>query len=115
MSDTLSFQEASIRSHCQALRLSTVGAQFHKLAEQALREGHSHLHYLDTLLTAELEEREERLIDLWAASSDRSSKRPPPSGSAGAGNPAVGTGVEPVTPRFQVWCSAVELTDTSPG
>jgi DNA replication protein DnaC len=62
MSDTHSFQEASIRSHCQTLRLPTIGAQFQKLAEQATREGHSHLRYLDALLTAELEEREERLI-----------------------------------------------------
>jgi DNA replication protein DnaC len=62
MSETHSFQETSIRSHCQTLRLPTIGAQFHKLAEQATREGHSHLRYLDALLTAELEEREERLI-----------------------------------------------------
>ena len=62
MSDTLSFQAASIRSHCQTLRLPTMGAQFHKLADQATREGHTHLRYLDALLTAELEEREERLI-----------------------------------------------------
>jgi DNA replication protein DnaC len=62
MTDTLPYQEASIRSHGQTLRLPTIGAQFHKLAEQATREGHSHLRYLDALLTAELEEREERLI-----------------------------------------------------
>jgi DNA replication protein DnaC len=62
MSDTVPLQEASIRSHCKILRLPTVGTQLHKLAEQATREGHTHLHYLDALLTAELEEREERLI-----------------------------------------------------
>ena len=57
MSDTLPLQEASIRSHCQTLRLPTIGAQFHQLAEQATREGHSPLRSLDALLTAELEER----------------------------------------------------------
>lgn len=33
-----------------------------KIAEQATREGHSHIRYLDALLTAELEEREDRLV-----------------------------------------------------
>ena len=62
MSDLVCLQAASIGSHCKTLHLPTMGAQFQRLAEQATREGHSHLRYLDALLTAELEEREERLV-----------------------------------------------------
>lgn len=62
MSDILSLQEASIGAQCKTLRLPTIGSHFLKIAEQATREGHSHIRYLDALLTAELEEREDRLI-----------------------------------------------------
>jgi DNA replication protein DnaC len=62
MSDILSLQEASIGAQCKTLRLPTIGAHFLKIAEQATREGHSHIRYLDALLTAELEEREDRLV-----------------------------------------------------
>jgi len=62
MSDILSLQEASIGAQCKTLRLPTIGSHFLKIAEQAAREGHIHIRYLDALLTAELEEREDRLI-----------------------------------------------------
>ena len=62
MSDILSLQEASIGAQCKTLRLPTIGSHFLKIAEQATREGHSHIRYLDALLTAELEEREDRLV-----------------------------------------------------
>jgi DNA replication protein DnaC len=62
MSDNLLLQEASIGAQCKTLRLPTIGAYFLKIAEQATREGHSHIRYLDALLTAELEEREDRLV-----------------------------------------------------
>jgi DNA replication protein DnaC len=62
MSDILSLQEASIGAQCKTLRLPTIGSHFLKIAEQATREGHSHIRYLDALLAAELEEREDRLV-----------------------------------------------------
>ncbi len=47
MSDILSLQEASIGAQCKTLRLPTIGSHFLKIAEQATREGHSHIRYLD--------------------------------------------------------------------
>jgi DNA replication protein DnaC len=62
MSSNSPLQEASIVAQCKTLHLPTIGGHFTRLAEQATREGHSHVRYLDALLTAELEEREDRLI-----------------------------------------------------
>src|SRR5438270_12002268 len=62
MIDILSLQQASISAQCKTLRLPTIGSHFLRIAEQATREGHSHVRYLDALLSAELEEREDRLI-----------------------------------------------------
>ena len=55
---------ASIAQHCKALRLAAVGAQFASLAVEASQQNHSHLHYLEALLQAELEDREHRSIEL---------------------------------------------------
>jgi DNA replication protein DnaC len=52
----------SIRQHCKALRMPTVGSQFAKLAEEAVKEKQSHLRYLEALLAAEVEEREHRTV-----------------------------------------------------
>jgi DNA replication protein DnaC len=54
--------EATIRQHCKRLRTPTIGAQFSKLAEQAIREKQTHLRYLEALLNAEIEDREQRVI-----------------------------------------------------
>lgn len=54
---------ATIREHCKALFLPTVGRQCQKVAEEAARDGHTHLRYLDALLLAELEERERSAIE----------------------------------------------------
>lgn len=62
MSDNVPLQEATIGAQCKTLHLPTIGSHFVRIAEQATREGHSHIRYLDALLTAELEEREDRLI-----------------------------------------------------
>src|SRR5215469_4742490 len=43
--------------------MPTIGAQCTQLAEQAVRERRTHLGYLEALLQAELEEREQRLIE----------------------------------------------------
>ena len=55
-------QDEAIRQHCKALRLPTIGSQFRRLAETAIREQHSHPGYLEALLAAEREERESRAI-----------------------------------------------------
>ena len=56
-------QDATIRQHCKALRMPTIGSQFGTLAEQAVREKTTHLAYLEALLTVEMEEREKNTID----------------------------------------------------
>jgi DNA replication protein DnaC len=53
---------ATIGQQCMVLHLPAVAAQCAQLAEQAVRERRTHLGYLETLLQAELEEREQRLI-----------------------------------------------------
>jgi len=52
----------TIQELCKALRMPTVGSQFAKLAEQAVKEKQSHLRYLEVLLAAEVEEREHRTV-----------------------------------------------------
>jgi DNA replication protein DnaC len=55
-------QLAPILQHCKVLHLPTVGGQCGPLAEQAVRERHTHLGYLEALLAAELDERERHTI-----------------------------------------------------
>ncbi len=52
----------TIQQHCKTLRMPTVSAQFHKLAEQASREKQTHVGYLEVLLSSEVEEREHRTV-----------------------------------------------------
>ncbi len=54
--------EAVIKEHCKRLHLPAVAGQCARLAEQAEREHHSYLGYLDALLQVELEERERNTI-----------------------------------------------------
>jgi len=49
---------AAIREHCKPLRLPTIASSCERLAEEAIRERHTHLHFLDALLEAERDERE---------------------------------------------------------
>ena len=56
-------ETASIQQQCKVLRLPTIAAQCGPLAEQAVRERRSHLGFLEALLQAELEEREDRLVE----------------------------------------------------
>ena len=58
----MSLQMASIAQNSKALRLPAVGAHFASLAEEAAQRKHSHLHYLEALLQAEMEDRERRSI-----------------------------------------------------
>jgi DNA replication protein DnaC len=56
-------EAATIRQQCKVLRLPSIAAQCTQLAEQAVRERRTHLGYLEVLLQAELEDREQRLIE----------------------------------------------------
>jgi len=56
-------QEATIKTHCKILRMPMMASQFSSLAEQAIREKQSHIGYLETLLAAEIEERERNTIE----------------------------------------------------
>ena len=60
---TQALEHASIRQYCKATRLPTVGANFQSLAEQAVKENHSHTRYLEALLSIECEERDRHAID----------------------------------------------------
>jgi len=60
--DTSKMQAAAIRELCKPLRLPTVAAQAARLAEQAAKEKQSHICFLEALLSAEVEEREQNAV-----------------------------------------------------
>ena len=60
---TQALEYASVLQYCKAVRLPTVGAHFVPLAEQAVKENHSHIRYLEALLAIECEERDRHAID----------------------------------------------------
>jgi DNA replication protein DnaC len=60
--DTSKLQVAAIRDLCKPLRLPTVAAQAARLAEQAAKEKQSPLSFLEALLSAEVEEREQNAV-----------------------------------------------------
>jgi DNA replication protein DnaC len=62
MSEAAILDEGAVREHCKLLHLPTIAAQSRRLAEQAQREQHGYLRYLDALLLAEIEERERNTI-----------------------------------------------------
>jgi DNA replication protein DnaC len=57
-----SLEIATIQEHCKPLRLRTIADSCARLAEEAIRDRHSHLQFLDALLLAELEERQTRAV-----------------------------------------------------
>ena len=57
MKTTVDLRDAAIRQYAKELRLPTLGGQFARLAEAAVKEKQSHLSYLEALLEGELEER----------------------------------------------------------
>lgn len=59
---TESLEHASVRQYCKAVRMPTVGANFVSMAEQAVKENHSHIRYLEALLAMECEERDRHAI-----------------------------------------------------
>jgi len=63
MSETTALHESVIKQQCKLLRLPTIGTQFARVAEQAERERQGYLGYLEALLAAEVEEREQKTIE----------------------------------------------------
>jgi DNA replication protein DnaC len=57
-SQTESLEQASVRQYCKAVRGADGGANFVSLAEQAVKENHNHIRYLEALLAIECEERD---------------------------------------------------------
>lgn len=56
-SPTVDLQRSTIVQYAKELHLPTLCAQFGRLAEEAAKQGQSHLSYLEALLEAEVEER----------------------------------------------------------
>jgi DNA replication protein DnaC len=56
-------EQASVRQYCKSVRVPTIAANFLALAEQAVKENHSHIRYLEALLAMESEERDRHAID----------------------------------------------------
>lgn len=56
-------EEAVIKQYCQQLRLPSVAGEFRRLAEAAAKGGQTHVQYLNQLLSAEVEDRERRVIE----------------------------------------------------
>jgi DNA replication protein DnaC len=59
---TVQLQQSTVREYAKQLRLPTLGGQFLKLAEEAVKQKHGHVTYLEALLGAELEERERNAV-----------------------------------------------------
>ena len=49
-SQTEPLEHASVRQYCKAVRTPAIGANFVSLAEQAVKENHTHIRYLEALL-----------------------------------------------------------------
>jgi DNA replication protein DnaC len=61
-SHTESLEQASIRQYCKAVRVPAIAANFVTMAEEAVRDNHSHVRYLEALLAMECEERDRHAI-----------------------------------------------------
>ena len=55
-------EHASVRQYCKAVRTPAIGANFVSMAEQAVKENHTHIRYLEALLALECEERDRHAI-----------------------------------------------------
>jgi DNA replication protein DnaC len=55
-------EQASIRQYCKAVRVPAIAANFVTMAEEAVRDNHSHVRYLEALLALECEERDRHAI-----------------------------------------------------
>jgi DNA replication protein DnaC len=61
-SSTEALEHASVRQYCKAVRVPTIAANFVALAEEAVKENHNHIRYLEALLAMESEERDRHAI-----------------------------------------------------
>jgi DNA replication protein DnaC len=59
---TVAAQQATIRQYTKDLKLATVGGQFLLMAEEAVKQKHGHLSYLEALLGAEVEDRYQHAV-----------------------------------------------------
>jgi DNA replication protein DnaC len=59
---TQELEIASVRQYCKAARLPAVAANFVPLAEQAAKENHGYIRYLEALLGVECEERDRHAV-----------------------------------------------------
>jgi DNA replication protein DnaC len=55
-------REEAVQQYCKVLRLPTVGSQFVRMADEAVKQQHGPIRYLEALLAAELEEREHHAV-----------------------------------------------------
>ena len=55
-------QHEVVQQYCKQLRMPTVASQYRRLAETAVSQQQTHLDYLEALLAAEMEEREQNTI-----------------------------------------------------
>ena len=60
---SIAVQHEVIQQYCKQLRVPTIAAQFRRLSETAASKQQSHLDYLEALLSAEMEEREQNTIE----------------------------------------------------
>jgi len=58
----IELQQSTIRQYAMQLRLPTVGSQFVKVAEEAVKQKLGHVAYLEALLAAEVEERQRHAV-----------------------------------------------------
>jgi DNA replication protein DnaC len=59
---TAQLQHSTIRQYTRQLRLPTVSGEFLRLAEEAVKQKHGHVAYLEALLGVEVEERERNAV-----------------------------------------------------
>src|SRR5438045_154049 len=57
-----SLEHAILRHYCKTVRTPAIAANFVSLAEQAVKENHTHIGYLEALLALECEERDRHAI-----------------------------------------------------
>ena len=48
-----SLEHASVRQYCKAVRMPAIATNFVSMAEQAVKENHTHVRYLEALLALE--------------------------------------------------------------
>ena len=60
---TETLEHASVRQYCKSVRVPTIGVHFVSLSQQAIKENHSHIRYLEALLAMECEERDRHATD----------------------------------------------------